>query len=206
MLLPAAAAHLTALADFPSHCIRAAQGRCACSSAAVVHTRLTNGSWSWWHLILTHLPASLSPYLRSRAEHNCCLGTVTSLPLLSWIQETSWVRALDNSNVSYGSANFSSCFTHSSQIPAMPLQVPTATATPHLNCQNTQLPDESIGALTQTVLQRDILPIKTRGRKQGQLYLPYCSAHILVGTKVHRHSSCVSESTPAHTRQTLCTG
>lgn len=48
------------------------------------------------------------------------------------------------SNVSYGSANFSSCFTHSSQIPAMPLQVPTATATLYLKCQNTQLPDEAL--------------------------------------------------------------
>lgn len=43
-----------------------------------VHIRLTNGSWSWWHLILAHLEASLSPCLCLRAQHNCCLGTVTS--------------------------------------------------------------------------------------------------------------------------------
>lgn len=59
--------------------------------------------------------------------------------LHSSIQKPSWVRALDNSNVSYGSANFSSCLTHSSQVPAVPFQVPKATTTLYLNCQNTQL-------------------------------------------------------------------
>lgn len=156
--------------------------------------------------MLTHLTGSLSPCLCPRAEHDCCLGTVTS-PLHFWIQKTSWVRALDNSDVSYGSANFSSCFTHSSQIPAMPLQVPTATATLYLKCQNTQLPDERLWCTYRNcMLQKDIFQIETRGRKQGQLYLPCCSAHILIGTKVHLHSSCVSESTPGHTRQTLCRG
>lgn len=165
-----------------------------------------------WELKLmalnTNTPRSLGVTLPLLQGTTPLLLRDSDIPLHSWIQKTSWVRASDNSNVSYGSANFSSCLTHSSQIPAMLLQVPKATATLHLNCQNTQLPHERLwGTYRNCTLQKDIFQTETRGGKQGQLYLPCCSVHILKwGTKVHLHSSCVSESTPGYTRQTLCPG
>lgn len=61
---------------------------------------------------------------------------------------------MSHSDVSYGPANFSWCFTHSSQIRAMPLQVPKATATLYLNLpKHTASPGEALGHLEK--LQND---------------------------------------------------